>query len=157
MNKAKRYIQYFLVVAVLLFSFFVLGPIIETQLVTNHKPYIVVDKDEYLTALKCQGSAQKSCNLPPVLPIEMKASTIGESIKTIHLPVDVVPVEYLPYIHYPESWNSYWNPYQPNGVGPILRTALNITTPVLAVGTIAYGMWLWRKGKFKKFIEKLKP
>lgn len=158
--KKKRVINYILTGVVLLLGFFVLGPLVQDKLIDPNKPYILVDKHEYIAAQQCAGASRKPCDLPPVLPVEMKGISDSQTINNpsiMKLPVERVPESYLPYVHYPDNWNSYWNPFQPNGIGPILRKVLNILVPLAGVLLIVYIIYLWRMGRFKQFVERMKP
>jgi hypothetical protein len=150
-TKKKQLINYIILITVFLFGVFVLGPIVEGSVIDPMKPYLLVDKDEFIAASTMQC---KSCDLPPVLPLEMRGMT---SDKPMRLPIDRAPIEYLPYIHYPESWDEWWNPFQPYGIGPPLRITLNFLVPISAVAVLVYGIIVWRRGGFKEFMRKLKP
>ena len=104
-------------------------------------------------------TAKSGENPDSVLEVSTTDSVTGEMtmIKVMKLPVESVPEEYLPYVHYPESWDKWWNPFQPNGIGPVLRIALSILVPLGAVALLVYCIILWRKGKFKNLWGKMKP
>lgn len=149
----KKVIYYSTIIAVFLIGVFVVGPLIESYVINPMKPYITVYRSEYVAAMTTEC---KSCDLPPVMPIEMYGN-IDTTEKTMNIPVDRIPVEYKPYVHYPDSWSEWWNPFQPNGIGPPLRIALNFIVPLCAVAVLIYGIIVWRRGGFKEFMRKLKP
>ncbi len=149
--KKNKLVNYIILVSVFLFGVFIAGPAVQSYVIDPMKPYIIVDRADYITATTTQC---KSCDLPPVLPVEMTGKV---STNTINLPLDRAPIEYKPYIHYPASWSEWWNPFQPNGIGPPLRIALNILVPLGAVAVLIYGIIVWRRGGFKEIIRRLKP
>jgi hypothetical protein len=137
----------------MLFSFLVLGPIAQSELIDSQKPYILVDVNQWYAVLESHD--YKTCDVSPYQPVELTGSTSGKVEKVY---MDSVPMDFLPYVHYPDNWNEWWNIFNPNQpLGPTIKGVLNYVTPALAVGLIIYGIVLWKKGRLKNALRNLLP
>lgn len=136
----------------MLLGFFVFGPLIDAHWIQPHKPYILVSESNMKEVAQAKVS-KAACYVPPYTPYEIDSNyTDGEKI--IHLPVDSMRVEWLPYVHYPESWNKWYNVFNPdNAIGPWLKKVLTVLNPLLVAGLIAYAIVLWKQGKFKRLFR----
>lgn len=139
----------------MLLGFFVFGPLIDTQLITKQKPYILVTESNYYEVAIAKAS-KAACYVPPYTPYEVD-SNYTNGTKLVRLSIDSMRTEWLPYVHYPESWNKWYNPFNPEqSFGPTLRKVLAWLNPVLFLGLIAYTIVLWKQGKFKNLFNKVK-
>lgn len=140
---------------VLLFSFFVLGPLIQTNFVDNLKPYILIDANYMPNVLAAKAEGYSQCQIKPYTPIEIDGNPSGQVIR---VPMDSVPQEYLPYVHYPENWDAWWNIYNPSqSFGPTLKKVLEIVAPILALLLLIYIFYLWKKGRLKGALSRILP
>lgn len=139
----------------MLLGFFVFGPLIDTQLITKQKPYILVTESN-MKEVSIAKASKAACYVPPYTPYEIDSNYIDGEI-VYRLPIDRMNTEWLPYVHYPESWNKWYNPFNPEqSFGPTLRKVLTWLNPVLFLGLVAYCIVLWKQGKFKNLFNKVK-
>ena len=150
-NRVK--IWYGLLVFVMLFSFFFLGPIAQAELIDAQKPYILVDFQQWVSVL--ESHQYKTCEISPYQPVELTGNPSGK-VEKIYM--DSVPVEWLPYVKYPDNWNQWWNIFNPEQpFGPTIKNILTWVTPALALGLVVWGTILWRKGRLKNGLRNLLP
>lgn len=141
--------------AMMLLCFFVAGPLIDAKLISQHKPYILITQSNMQEVSEAKAS-KTACYIPPYTPYEIDDSYInGESV--YRLPIDSMRVEWMPYVHYPISWDKWYNVFNPEQkIGPILKNVLTWLNPILFLGLVAYTIILWRKGKFKNLFNRVK-
>lgn len=154
-KKVKDRIWLAAMAVMMLLGFFVFGPLIDTQLISKQKPYILVTESN-MKEVNVAKASKAACYVPPYTPYEVDSNYIdGE--KVYRLPIDRMRTEWLPYVHYPASWNKWYNMFNPEQpLGPILRRVLMILNPLLFIGLVVYAIVLWRQGKFKNLFDKVK-
>ncbi len=141
MNK-KTLIFVIVAFAIFLFCFFIIGPLIQTEM-EKHMPYLIVDPER---------KAETGCQYDYLtyIPIEITGASEG-----IIFPVSRVPEEMLPYIHYPPTWDEPWNFFNPkNQFSKIIYWTLISLVVILGIAIVIYLAILWRKGVLKKIKEK---
>lgn len=132
--------------AVFLLSFFGLGPWIQHDLIEPNQPYLIVDP-ELKSASGCEY------DYLTYIPVEITGRDPKDGIR---FPVSKIPTEFKEYVHYPESWDSFWNPFNPaNPLGTWINNIGLALVVLLSALIIIYLALLWRKGKLKKMAEKL--
>ena len=143
----------------MLVSFFVFGPLIEDRLIEPNKPYILVSANNFNEVQKAEARATPKCEIPPYTPIEIDSTVPhGVAIETVRLPMDRIPTEYMPYVHYPENWNKWYNIFNPSQPsGPMLMKILTVVDYILGAGLVAYIIYLWKKGKLKNILRRILP
>jgi hypothetical protein len=152
-RRHRSKIWYGLLIFVMMFSFAVLGPIVQSALIDSQKPYILVDFDNWYGILK--SNAYKTCDISPYQPVEITGNPSGK-IEKVYM--DIVPTDFLPYVHYPYNWNEWWNIFNPNQpFGPTVKNVLTYVTPAMGVGLVVWGVVLWKRGKLKKGLRNLLP
>jgi len=132
--------------AVFLVSFFGLGPWVQHDLIEPNQPYLIVDPEM---------KADTGCEYDYLtyIPVEITGRDPKDGIK---FPVSKIPVEFKEYVHYPESWDSPLNIYNPaNPLGTWINNIGMGVIILLSVLILVYLGILWRKGKLKKMAEKL--
>lgn len=139
----------------MLLGFFVFGPLIDTQLISKSKPYILVTENNYIEVAKAKAS-KAACYVPPYTPYEIDNNYI-KGVTLVKLPIDSMRKEWIPYVHYPDNWNKWYNPFNPNlPFGPTLKKILTWLNPILFIGLVVYTVILWRQGKFKNLFNRVK-
>ena len=152
-GKHRVKIWYSLMIVVMLFSFLVLGPMAQTALIDSQRPYILVDFIQWNAILKSNN--YKTCDVSAYQPVEITGNPSGE-VEKIYM--DSVPVDWLPYVRYPDNWNEWWNIFNPaKPLGPTVKNVLLFVTPALACGLVVYGVVLWKRGKLKRGLRNLLP
>lgn len=136
---------------VMLVGFAVLGPMIDNG-ISNSKPYILVYESNYMEVSLAKAT-KASCYVPIYRPFEADEVKAEEILP---VPMDIVPVNMVQYVHYPTNWDAWYNIFNPDGIGPKLKTVLTWLNPVLALGLVIYAIVLWRQGKFKRVIDRLR-
>jgi hypothetical protein len=146
MKNKKRLITIILAFALFLVCFFVAGPWLQKVMESN-QPYLIVDPE-----VKSETGCQY--DYLTFIPVEVTGREPSEGIR---FPVATIPADYIQYVHYPASWNAWWNPFNPaNHFAQILGTVLRVLVGVLFVSLIAYFIILWRRGAIKKMSDRLK-
>jgi hypothetical protein len=133
--------------AVFLISFFGIGPWIQHDLIEPNQPYLIVDPEM---------KADTGCEYDYLtyIPVEITGRDPRDGIK---FPVSKIPIEFKEYVHYPESWDSPWNPYNPdNPLGDWINKIGLAVIVLLGMLIIIYLAILWRKGTLKKMANKIK-
>ena len=128
--------------ALFLFCFFVIGPLLQTEM-EKHMPYLIVDPER---------RAETGCQYDYLtyIPIELTGAKEG-----IVFPVSRVSEDMLPYIHYPDTWEHPLNPFNPaNQFSQTIYWTLITLVVILGVAIVVYLIILWRKGVLKKIKEK---
>lgn len=136
---------------VMLLGFGVLGPLVDGG-ISNSKPYILVYESNYKEVSLAKAS-KASCFVPIYRPFEAD-EVRAEEILPVYM--EVVPEDMVQYVHYPPNWNAWHNIFNPEGIGPKLKTVLSWVNPILAILLVIYAIILWRQGKFKKVIDRLR-
>jgi hypothetical protein len=143
----KKTIYFILIAfAVFLGSFFGLGPFIQSNIIEPNQPYLIVDPEM---------KADTGCEYDYLtyIPVEITGRDPSEGIK---FPVSKIPVEFKEYVHYPESWDSPLNIYNPaNSLGMWINNIGMGVIVLLSILILVYLVILWRKGKLKKMADKL--
>ena len=152
-RKNRSKVWYGLLIFTMIFSFLVLGPIAQDKLIDSQKPYILVDVKNWWDVL--ESHQYKTCDVSPFQPVEVTGNPSGKVEKVY---MDSVPIDFLPYVHYPDNWNAWWNIFNPNQpFGPTVKSILTYITPALFVGLVVYGVVLWRSGRLKNGLRNLLP
>ncbi len=139
----------FVIIAFVIFlvSFFVVGPFIQKNVIEPNQPYLIVDPEM---------KADSGCEYDYLtyIPVEITGRDPKDGIK---FPVSKIPVEFKEYVHYPESWDSPLNIYNPaNSLGMWINNIGMGVIVLLSVLILVYLALLWRKGKLKKMAQKIK-
>ncbi len=138
----------------MLLGFFVFGPLIDNQ-ISKSKPYILVTEQNMYEVAKAKAT-KASCYVPPYTPYEID-SNYTDGMQLYKLPISSMGKEWIPYVHYPDNWNKWYNPFNPNqAFGPTLKKVLTWVNPVLFAGLLIYFALLWRQGKFKNLFNRIK-
>jgi hypothetical protein len=128
-------------IVVFLLAYFLSGPALESQ-IDKMKPYLLVDPDSIVTAEQVDTSV---CSIAPYTVIEQTDKNISEAVR---IPVDRVPETYLPYVHYPDNWDKWYNPFNPEGkFGPAVKLVFTILLPVLILLLLLYAFKIWQQKK----------
>jgi hypothetical protein len=135
----------------MLIGFLVIGPMIDNA-ISDSKPYILVYESNYKEVSLARAS-KASCYVPIYRPFEADEVRAEE---TLPVYMDAVPEDMVQYVHYPSNWNAWYNIFNPNGIGPKLKTVLSWVNPILAALLIFYAFILWKQGKFKRVIDRLR-
>lgn len=145
MKTKKFWISVGIAMAIFLTGYFVGGPWLN-NIADAHKPYLIVDPD-----IKSETGCQY--DYLTYIPVEVTGKPPSEGVI---FPVSTIPKEYEPYVHYPESWDKPWNPFNPaNKLGPMIQLVGKIAIGVVVAAFLIYVAILWRKGKLKKLKDKI--
>ncbi len=133
--------------AVFLLGMFVAGPWVQHNWIEPNQPYLIVDPDV---------KAKIGCEYDYLtyVPVEITGRNPNEGVR---FPVTSIPIEIKQYVHYPDSWNSPWNPYNPdNQFSMVIQVVGTLLVYLIGGAFIIYLLILWRKGKLKKLAKKIK-
>ena len=131
---------------VFLLGMFVAGPWVQAEVIEAHQPYLLVDPD-----VKVEGG----CDYDYLthMPVELTGRDPSEGVR---FAVAEIPVDYIEYIHYPDSWSNPLNPFNPeNNFAQTLNVVLRVALGIVCLSFIAYLGILWRRGKWQKLKEKM--
>ena len=145
MRKQLVYIAFLFIVFII--SMFVVSPWIQKNWIETNQPYLIVDPEL---------RAETGCTYDYLtyIPIEVTGRDPKDGVV---FPVTSVQAGALPYVHYPPSWNSPWNPFNPaNAIAGIITVGGEILIGIFSLAIFVYLAILWQKGKLKKMIEKYK-
>lgn len=149
----KDRIWFIATLTTMLIGFAILGPLVDGQ-INNMKPYMLVTESNYIEVAMTKAT-HGSCYIPIYKPAELAEFKDNEQL--CRVPMDGAPPEMLPYIYYPDNWNSWYNIFNPEqALGPTLRKVFTILNPILAFALLVYAVILWRMGRFKKVIDRLR-
>lgn len=143
MNK-KTLVFIVLAFAIFCACFFLGGPALQTYVFEPNQPYLMVDPErksetgceyDYLTYIPCEKT--------------------GRTVDCVKFYVTKVPTEYAQFVHYPESWDAWWNWNNPkNQFSQIIYWTLIALVVILGIAIVIYLAVLWRKGVLKKIKDK---
>lgn len=156
--QTKRYLMYSAYIIVLLVGFFVAGPLIDAIFMAPNMPYLIIDK-----SMEAQARLDCNCGNLPSRPVEATITSSSQLVtdgttatidfsnpNLIKLPVEKVPVEYLQYVHYPESWDKWWNPFNPENQFSIwFSRVFSVLAVCGAITVVVYFIITWRRKRFK--------
>ena len=145
-NKKRFWIWVGTLFVVFLLGMFAIGPWLQDNVIEANQPYLLIDLDAKYEA-GCGYDYMK------YMPVEITGIPPSEGVR---FPVVDVTEQYIPYVHYPDSWNNPLNPFNPeNEFAQTLELTLKVLLGVLCVAFIGYLAILWRKGKLNKLKDKM--
>jgi hypothetical protein len=133
--------------AIFLVGMFVAGPWVQHNWIEPNQPYLIVDPDV---------KAKIGCEYDYLthVPVEITGRDPKDGVI---FPVASIPMEIKQYVHYPDSWNSPWNPYNPsNQFSTMIQVVGTLLVCLVGGAFIIYLVILWRKGTIRKMIKNAK-